>query len=216
MANRGKPAQQQPPAPVQAPPKSEFDPAQFVTKGLNVDDIKRIKECFDIFDVDKSGTITLNELKNAIVALGLQKSAEEILNLIQDLDTDKTNDVDFKEFLEIFGFTGTIEDEKVLKDLFEQFTEGRDGITIEDFRRVNDLVGERYTENELKEMVQYADKNKDTKIDYDEFLEVVNKEYPNKKIFFQLQYFLFSFIFLFILFYQIKYQFFYFSKLYSF
>jgi Ca2+-binding EF-hand superfamily protein len=38
--------------------------------------------------------------------LGLQKSAEEILNLVEDLDRDGNNEVEFEEFLQIFGFTG--------------------------------------------------------------------------------------------------------------
>lgn len=40
-----------------------------------------------------------NELKNAILALGLDKSAEEILNLVNDLDQDGNNEVNFEEFL---------------------------------------------------------------------------------------------------------------------
>ena len=32
-----------------------------------------------------------NELKNAIIALGLDKSAEEILRLVEDLDSDGNN-----------------------------------------------------------------------------------------------------------------------------
>lgn len=73
-----------------------FDPSKYTKPGLSADDIVRIKECFDIFDYDKSGAITYAfphrfspaELKNAIVALGLEKSAEEIFVLVEDLDKD--------------------------------------------------------------------------------------------------------------------------------
>lgn len=93
---------------------SGFDPSKYTKPGLSADDILRIKECFDIFDYDKSGAITYhlnkiirpNELKNAIKALGLEKSAEEILQLVEDLDKDGNNEVEFEEFLQIFGFTG--------------------------------------------------------------------------------------------------------------
>lgn len=40
-----------------------------------------------------------NELKNAIIALGLDKSAEEILHLVEDLDQDSDSEVEFEEFL---------------------------------------------------------------------------------------------------------------------
>ena len=35
-----------------------FDPSKYTRPGLSADDIIRIKECFDIFDYDKSGAIT--------------------------------------------------------------------------------------------------------------------------------------------------------------
>jgi Ca2+-binding EF-hand superfamily protein len=38
---------------------------------LPADDITRLKECFDIFDYDKSGNVSIEELATAIKALGL-------------------------------------------------------------------------------------------------------------------------------------------------
>lgn len=62
--------------------------------------------------------------------------------------------------------------------MFNQFDSDSDGlITVDDFKRINDLVGERYTEVELNEMVEYADKDKDNKINWDEFKSVVLREY---------------------------------------
>jgi Ca2+-binding EF-hand superfamily protein len=52
-------------------------------------------------------------------------------------------------------------------------------ITVDDFKRINDLVGERYTDIELQEMVEFADKDKDGKINWDEFKAVVLREYGN-------------------------------------
>jgi Ca2+-binding EF-hand superfamily protein len=48
-------------------------------------------------------------------------------------------------------------------------------ISVGDFQRINDLVGERYSESELQEMVEYADKDKDGFINWDEFQSVVLK-----------------------------------------
>lgn len=68
----------------------------------------------------------------------------------------------------------------MLRDLFKQFDLQGDGkVTIDDFKRINDMVGERYTDHELREMVEYADKNQDHAVDWEEFKAVVQKEYPN-------------------------------------
>lgn len=48
-------------------------------------------------------------------------------------------------------------------------------ISANDFKRINDLVGERYTDNELREMVEYGDKDKDGYINFEEFRTVVQK-----------------------------------------
>jgi centrin-1 len=65
-----------------------------------------------------------------------------------------------------------------LKDLFNQFDQdGRGLVSADDFKRINDLVGERYSDNELREMVEYADKDKDGLINWDEFKTVVQRQY---------------------------------------
>ena len=47
-----------------------------------------------------------------------------------------------------------------------------------DFKRINELVGERYTDNELKEMIDFGDKDRDGFVNWEEFRTVVLKEYP--------------------------------------
>jgi Ca2+-binding EF-hand superfamily protein len=43
---------------------------------------------------------------------------------------------------------------------------------------VCDSLGERFSDNEILTMIQYADKDKDGVINYNDFVEVVTKEYP--------------------------------------
>ena len=57
-------------APAKTVTKTE-DFSKYVKKGVSQETVTRLKECFDIFDVDGSGEVTTLELKNAIVALGI-------------------------------------------------------------------------------------------------------------------------------------------------
>jgi len=50
-----------------------FDFKKYVRPGLNEEDILKIKEIFDVFDYDKSGKISPNELSVAIKALNMEK-----------------------------------------------------------------------------------------------------------------------------------------------
>ena len=55
----------------QQPPAKQQDFSQYVKKGISQETVSRLKECFDIFDVDRSGEVTTLEFKNAILALGI-------------------------------------------------------------------------------------------------------------------------------------------------
>ena len=60
---------------------------------------QEIREAFDLFDTDGSGTIDAKELKVAMRALGFEPKKEEIKKMIADIDKDGSGTIDFDEFL---------------------------------------------------------------------------------------------------------------------
>merc|ERR1712196_300215 len=58
-----------------------------------------IKEAFDLFDTDGSGSIDAKELKVAMRALGFEPKKEEIQKMIQDVDDDGSGTIEFPEFM---------------------------------------------------------------------------------------------------------------------
>lgn len=58
---------------------------------------QEIREAFDLFDTDGSGTIDAKELKVAMRALGFEPKKEEIRKMIQDIDKDNSGTIDFNE-----------------------------------------------------------------------------------------------------------------------
>merc|ERR1712216_459439 len=59
---------------------------------------QEIKEAFELFDTDGSGSIDANELKTAMRALGFQPKTEEIKRMLTDLDVDGNGTVEYEEF----------------------------------------------------------------------------------------------------------------------
>jgi Ca2+-binding EF-hand superfamily protein len=59
---------------------------------------QEIREAFDLFDTDGSGTIDAKELKVAMRALGFEPKKEEIKKMISDIDKDGNGTIDFNEF----------------------------------------------------------------------------------------------------------------------
>lgn len=60
-----------------------------------------LKQAFDLFDTDNSGTIDERELKDAMKALGFDATKAEVTKMIADIDKDGSGTIDFEEFLDM-------------------------------------------------------------------------------------------------------------------
>ena len=64
--------------------------------GLTEDEIEEIKEAFDLFDTDGSGSIDPKELKAAMQSLGFESKNQTIFQMISDLDKNNSGAIDFE------------------------------------------------------------------------------------------------------------------------
>ena len=157
--------------------KPAFDSSKYVKKGLTADTVGKLKEVFDVFDYDGSGQISIEELVNTIRALNLDSQAEQILGIVNAAGV--TGDFDFGTFLDIFGFGSDSANESTLQTVFEAFdTTGSGAFGPEEFEKVAASVGENLSSAEVDQMIEYADKDRDGVINFQEFCEVVTKVYP--------------------------------------
>ena len=58
--------------------KAKFNAKKFERPGLTEDEIEEIKEAFDLFDTDGSGTIDPKELRAAMQSLGFEAKNQTI------------------------------------------------------------------------------------------------------------------------------------------
>jgi Ca2+-binding EF-hand superfamily protein len=138
---------------------------------------QEIKEAFDLFDTDGSETIDAKELKVAMRALGFEPKKQEIRKMINDIDRDGSGTIDFQEFLGMMTSKMSERDsrEEILK-AFRLFDDDNTGkITLNNLRRVAKEIGENMTDEELREMIDEADRDGDGEIDQEEFLRIMKK-----------------------------------------
>ncbi len=69
-----------------APEKKGFNPEDYVTVTLPLQEIKDIKQAFDIFDSDGSGSIDPQELKQAFIDLGFAGQNKFVYQILAELD----------------------------------------------------------------------------------------------------------------------------------
>jgi hypothetical protein len=68
---------------------------------LSPEQVEKIKQVFNIFDVDGSGAIDSLELSAALSALGIRPSRAELKDMLAKLDVDGSGMIDFPEFLKL-------------------------------------------------------------------------------------------------------------------
>jgi Ca2+-binding EF-hand superfamily protein len=154
-----------------------FEPKQYEKKGLDADTVGKLKEVFDVFDYDGSGAISVDELVNTITALNLQSQAHQVLAIVSA--SGHVGDIDFAAFLEIFGFGSDTANEATLQSVFDAFdSTGSGSFGAEEFEKVAAGVGEHFSAAEVDQIIEYADKDRDGAINFDEFVSVVTTVYP--------------------------------------
>ena len=67
----------------------------------NEDSIDKLKSVFLDCDVDNSGTLSVDELWNAIKKMGAEVSHDDVINLMSEIDIDRNGYVDVNEFISL-------------------------------------------------------------------------------------------------------------------
>ncbi|KAK8532086.1 hypothetical protein V6N12_053535 [Hibiscus sabdariffa] len=117
--------------------------------------IAEFEEAFCLLDKDGDGCISMEELAVAIKSLDHDPTAEELRNMINEVDTDA-------------------EGEEELKEAFRVFDRDQDGyISPYELRQGMINIGETLTDEELDQMIREVDLDGEGRVNYEEFLRMM-------------------------------------------
>ena len=161
---------------------------------LSEEQKQEIKDAFDLFDTSGSGTIEQKELKVALRALGFDPTRQDLQNMIAANDKDKSQRIDFSEFLDIMiTKIGEKDTTSGMEDAFNEFAQefvsyDPDGkelhehyITFQSLKNVAKDLNENLTDEELLEMIMGGEKPKEgqdpktKKLTNRDFMNILNK-----------------------------------------
>lgn len=152
---------------------------------LTEDQIQSFKDAFSLFDKDNSGTVTTKELGTVMWSMDMEPSDEELEEMIREVDTDGSGELDFKEFLMLMAKRMNDQASKeaeqiMLNKAFDHFIrlnkDGRDKLSCSDVLQGAKDLGETMTEKEVEEMVRKADVDNDGFLSRDEFVNMLSAD----------------------------------------
>lgn len=146
-----------------------------ITKKLTEEQIAEFKEAFSLFDKDGDGAINTKELAQTMKSLGMDPTEGELNEVISEIDTDGHGTLDFPEFLALMALKVQPSDAAAeLKAAFQLFDKDGTGlISAASLKSILVNLGEKLTDDEVAEMVQEADQDKDGFINFAEFSKMM-------------------------------------------
>ncbi|KAJ3669945.1 hypothetical protein LUZ60_010269 [Juncus effusus] len=145
-----------------------------IAEHLSEDEIAGLKEMFKMIDADNSGQITFEELKVGLEKVGANLKESEIYELMQAADVDNSGTIDYGEFIAATLHLNKVEKEDHLFAAFQYFDKDGSGyITPDELQKACEEFG--MEDVKLEDMIREVDQDNDGKIDYNEFVAMMQK-----------------------------------------
>jgi len=139
---------------------------------LSQEERQELQDQFLELDVKKTGSITLPQFK-AVLQQNYQVQGEEAEELFATLDTDHDNELCYSEFLAAVLQDRVRMHEHLLRKTFGRFDRDESGtITVDNLRMV---LGDKFEDVDVKELICDADIDGNGSICYDEFLQCLQQ-----------------------------------------
>merc|ERR1712008_398879 len=87
------------------------------------DEIKCLKNCFDLFDSKKQTFLSADDLDEILRAMGFRPSAEEIAAILAEIDEDGSGEIEFAEFCQLDGIIDELDEDGSGTMDFDEFCE---------------------------------------------------------------------------------------------
>eukprot|EP01023_Acetabularia_acetabulum_P026033 TRINITY_DN2479_c0_g1_i2.p1 TRINITY_DN2479_c0_g1~~TRINITY_DN2479_c0_g1_i2.p1 ORF type:complete len:208 (+),score=49.34 TRINITY_DN2479_c0_g1_i2:78-626(+) len=153
--------------------KLKKEALKVIALNLPEEEIAGLKSMFQTIDTDKSGTITVDELRQAIKDKGQALPDTELRGIMENVDVDSDGVIDYEEFLAATMHISKLEKDENLFKAFQHFDKDNSGyITIDELR---DGLDKFSKDVDLEQILKEVDKDGNGRIDYEEFCDMMRQ-----------------------------------------
>ena len=152
----------------------KFNTKPYLKYGLSKNEILKLKEAFDLFDVSGKGVLEIDDLRKNLNDLGIMSKNTELYRLAEN----ETKEIDFNKFIELFGAKPACRNEEEAKKLYSVFLGDYDinkKLTINDLTRVANELELELAEDEIEEMMRSLNPETPESLSFEEFYQIMSK-----------------------------------------
>ncbi|BDA50363.1 Calcium-dependent protein kinase 34 [Coccomyxa sp. Obi] len=160
--------------------KLKKEALKVIAGGMSPEEIAGLRSLFQSLDTDKSGTVTLEELKEGLAKQGSEVTQRELQALVESMDFDANGSIDYDEFCAATINMSQLQLEENMHRAFLHFDTDNSGtISKEELKEaLKKLPGNLDTI--VEEVLADVDKNHDGSIDYEEFSQMMRNMQSSK------------------------------------
>eukprot|EP00344_Euplotes_crassus_P004461 CAMPEP_0197002824 /NCGR_PEP_ID=MMETSP1380-20130617/7241_1 /TAXON_ID=5936 /ORGANISM="Euplotes crassus, Strain CT5" /LENGTH=202 /DNA_ID=CAMNT_0042421119 /DNA_START=306 /DNA_END=914 /DNA_ORIENTATION=+ len=147
-----------------------------LVKLLSEDKIIELKEIFKEIDINCTGTISVDELKQSLKEAGIKMKTSQVRKIVQNLDYEENGEINYSEFLAAtISLKDTEEADSILWVLFKHFDiDNSDSITRENISDALLKSGKRISKSDLDMIFKKHDKLKAGEISFEDFKDMLS------------------------------------------
>mmetsp|Transcript_74902 Transcript_74902/g.216559 ORF Transcript_74902/g.216559 Transcript_74902/m.216559 type:complete len:193 (-) Transcript_74902:64-642(-) len=153
-----------------------FKPERYRRQGVNERDILEMKASFDLLDYSGKGQLDLDDVIDELQSFKIERLEQEPLMIAVRACRRRGTTADFGAFVDAMAplLTITEPSEEALRRAWRLMDDSRRGvITLEDLTRVANKFEMQLTQEEVIDMVEFADRDSNGEVSFDEFQAAV-------------------------------------------
>ena len=146
----------------------------YIASRLKDNEVQNLKEIFTQFDKNQDGCVTLEEMREGFIQLGIKDVDLDIEGIFKSIDTDRSGRIDYTEFIAASMDKKLYMREERLGEAFAMLDrDGSGKISKEEIKKALKL--DNLDNATFDKYIQEYDLNGDGEIDYNEFLNMMGK-----------------------------------------
>jgi calmodulin len=140
-----------------------------------------LKAVFALFDKDGDGFITVKEVTDVLISMGINPSPSRIEEIFRQVDLDGNDQIDFEEFLLLVkNYEKPLPQEREIRDMFNAIDKDHSGfVDASELKSTFVSLGIPLTDSDVQQMMRQANVRGNC-IFYEDFVQIMSQFYGNQ------------------------------------